>query len=704
MKRSYVIGLMGLLLLLGGAAAFFILRGNDNAPAPIIGAIASDAIKITIVEEGFHQIRRDDLAEVGLTLSELQEDNLSLRQGETAVPYLLHNDSLIFYGQASTDPYTAVRTYILETGHSGTAIAEQSVDITAGAIVTDIPQTIHLEENSIYEAEARSSDVNNDLWLWQDIPQQDSFAISISLPTISNLPATLRTELRGVTYNNEIENDHDIDLIINQQTVETIRFDGATYFTSTVNIPSSILQAGNNDIQFDNSPEGASFLDIIQLNWVSLTYFAAPTAVNDFLQFSEVDGTLNLAGFSEQPLIFDTTDPTKPQHLINWPYSSGQAQLSTTPDRTITAVGPLGFHKPFALSPLRTSQWKNDERQADLIIITSDLLTPALEPLVEAREQEGLRVALVPVDEVYDAFGHGTPSPESLQRFVKYAHENWADPKPRYLFLVGDATTDYHDNFGLAPESSVPTFLVPVVYGGETASDSRLADIDNDMQPDMAVGRWPVNTVAEVESLVARTLAYEQGNAAEQVLFAADDTEPRFADLAANISTAVAFKETAVNILDGPQASEVAAAWNEGTWLTTYVGHGSINQWGKEEVFTLDAVSQLSSSSPPIVVQLTCLSGLFAHPEQTSLSETMLTHEQGPVLLVAATSLTLSSNQRPFAVSLFENLQDSQVERVGDAFQAAKLSLDLSHEGLREISDTFALFGDPSAHIVRPQG
>ena len=170
--------------------------------------------------------------------------------------------------------------------------------------------------------------------------------------------------------------------------------------------------------------------------------------------------------------------------------------------------------------------------------------------------------------------------------------------------------------------------------------------------------------------------------AADQILFAADDTEARFADLAANISEDAAFEQTAVNILNGPQSSEVAAAWNEGTWLTTYVGHGSITQWGKEDVFTLDAVSELaSSSSPPIVVQLTCLSGLFAHPEQTSLSETMLTHEQGPVLLVAATSLTLSSNQRPFAVSFFNNLQDPQVERVGDAFQKAKLSLDLNHEG-----------------------
>ena len=106
---------------------------------------------------------------------------------------------------------------------------------------------------------------------------------------------------------------------------------------------------------------------------------------------------------------------------------------------------------------------------------------------------------------------------------------------------------------------------------------------------------------------------------------------------------------------------------------------------------------------PPIVVQLTCLTGLFTQPEQTSLTELLLNHELGPVLSVAATSLTLSSNQEPFATSLIQNLNDPSVIRMGDAFQAAKLSLDIENSGLREISDTFALFGDPSARIIRPE-
>jgi hypothetical protein len=81
----------------------------------------------------------------------------------------------------------------------------------------------------------------------------------------------------------------------------------------------------------------------------------------------------------------------------------------------------------------------------------------------------------------------------------------------------------------------------------------------------------------------------------------------------------------------------------------------------------------------------------------------MLTHEGGPVLIIAATSLTLSAHQEPFAAALLQNLQAPDLTRIGDAFQEAKLSLPVEGDnGLREISDTFVLLGDPSAKIVRP--
>jgi hypothetical protein len=349
---------------------------------------------------------------------------------------------------------------------------------------------------------------------------------------------------------------------------------------------------------------------------------------------------------------------------------------------------------------VRTSDWRNPEQQADLLIVTTDELAPALVPLVEARQAQGLSVAVVPVAEIYDAFGQGEAAPASINAFVTYALENWQPPQPKYLFLVGEATADYRNYLGQSPANLIPAAMVPVQYSGETVSDSRLADIDGDQRPNLAVGRWPVSTVAEVESLVERTLAYEKGTAVARAIFATDATEKQFATIAQRLADAANLTS---DLFAGAQANEVVAQFNQGAWLTTYIGHGSTGQWGKDDVFTLDAVNQLANPTPSIVLQLTCLTGLFAHPQDTSLSEKMLTHEGGPVLIIAATSLTLSSHQEPFATTLIQSLVDPDLTRIGDAFQAAKLSLAIeSDNGLREISDTFVLLGDPSAVIVRP--
>jgi Peptidase family C25 len=85
------------------------------------------------------------------------------------------------------------------------------------------------------------------------------------------------------------------------------------------------------------------------------------------------------------------------------------------------------------------------------------------------------------------------------------------------------------------------------------------------------------------------------------------------------------------------------------------------------------------------------------------LSETMLLHDNGPVLIISATSLTLSSRQKPFGTQLVKNLIDPRILRIGDAMLQAKHSLQIENDSaLQEISDTFTLFGDPTTLIKRP--
>ena len=693
----------GWLLLLLGLWGLTAVSCRQPAP-PSAGNVAADQVKLLVSQDGFVRVDQQALADAGLAIPSFDVTSLRLSQGETAVPFALDDDHLIFYGLAPTDRYTAQRPYVLTSGAAGELMAETAVPSpSTPATINAITRTLHLEENHLYKSEARDfvegAPQAAELWFWQPLRQGNSLPFDFDLPIVADGSGQIRVRVKGETYSAEVENDHDFDVLVNGQNLGAVRFDGQSYHTGVVTVPPGVLKAGPNTLVLDNTPEGATFLDIVDVDWIAIDYAAPPTAVNDQITITGQDGVVALNGFSGTPYLFDVTTPDTPQRLTGL---TTEPLLAVQAEQRITAVGPQGYQTA-DIQPMRTSNWRSPDNNADLLIVTTDALAPALEPLVAAREAEGLRVALVPVAEIYDEFGAGAASPDSINAFVAYAFANWQPPQPRYLFLVGDATSDYQNYLGLAPANIVPAPMVAVSFSGETVSDARLADVDGDGRPDLAVGRWPIDSAAAVESLVARTLAYEKGTAVNTAIFAADATEGQFATMAQRLGQESGLPEAATTLLTGPTAAEVVARWNEGAWLTTYVGHGSLAQWGKDNIFTLEAVNDLKNATPPIVVQLTCLTGLFTQPDQTSLSEVMLTHKNGPVLLVAATSLTLSTSQEPFAASLLSHLQDTAVLRIGDAFQAAKISLATdSNTDLREISDTFTLFGDPTAHIVRP--
>jgi hypothetical protein len=182
----------------------------------------------------------------------------------------------------------------------------------------------------------------------------------------------------------------------------------------------------------------------------------------------------------------------------------------------------------------------------------------------------------------------------------------------------------------------------------------------------------------------------------------ADESDSAFTAMSERLIQESNLKENS-RVLVGPSAEDVLQAWNQGAWLINYAGHGSLDIWGKNESLSAEALEGLLPGvRPPIVVQLTCLTGYFAHPTQPSLAEEMLWHENGPVTVIAATSLTLSSHQEPFATALLAAFADPTVLTVGEALLHAQNSVEPGNAGMQEIVDTFVLLGDPAVSVGRP--
>ena len=102
----------------------------------------------------------------------------------------------------------------------------------------------------------------------------------------------------------------------------------------------------------------------------------------------------------------------------------------------------------------------------------------------------------------------------------------------------------------------------------------------------------------------------------------------------------------------------------------------------------------------PIVVTMTCLTGLFTHPEVNSLAEALLWQPQGgAVAVLAPTSLTLASDQSQLRSALAEALVDRRHGTLGSAVLAAWQAVPLDSPGTRDVVATFLLFGDPALRL-----
>jgi len=676
-------------------------------PVPQV-EFSSGGLVLSIEEDGLYGINLTNLKQAGLSIPAEQwaADVVTLQSNGDAIPFHWQDETLIFYGRGTDSIYTRYRPYILtlvpavESPHLDTKSVPPT---TTGDTPSTVTQIIHAEENFVYKSTTRT-DEYLDTWYWHEIHVQQKFSFTAELPELTDGSGRLTMHLYGTSQDRNLENDHDLDLIINDQPQTTIVWDGPIHYIAEQELPVNTLRTGSNTIVLDNTPEGTTFIDIMQFDWAEFTV-PTPAIAPDTgqLQFIAQTQDITLGGFSDNSILVDVTNPDSPLRLIDWMRQDGLIHFNHTVGTNLIAAEISDLPLPAKVEIQQNTALLEANNQADLIVITTPELATAAEPLIIAREAQGLSATIATTTEIYHNFGAGEESPESIRTFLRYAAEQWQDPAPQYVLLIGTSVYDYREYLDQYP-NQVPAPLVKVVHSGETVSDARLVDIDQDNKPDIAVGRWPVNSSQEVANLVSRTLAYEQGTAAPDTIFTADGTSSEFTGLADRLLEHSQLPTSNVEKLYGSPFTDVANAWNEGSWLVTYVGHGSINLWGKDEVFTRDAVSLLNQSeyAPPIVLQFTCLTGYFAHPTQRSISELMLTHEAGPVLLISATSLTYSHDQRFFAEQLLTAVQNTDQLRMGDALQSAKGDLDVQTNGSREVSDTFGLLGDPSALIIRP--
>lgn len=710
---------LGLPPLISAAIFFFGSFGITSCtPAPPPPQARAGQVKLSIAEPGLYRITQEELAKNGLAISSDNMGNVLATHHSQPVPVEIEKDgnapSILFYALPDESPYSAADVFWLSaSGKDSSQIQPRRVTAELNADpAKSFSDTVQLNPKKLYSPDP----IDGAHWFWQALTAPTSQTITATLTSPASASGHLDLSLAGVT-----NGTHQVSLSLNGLPLGSMDWQGRAgeHFQKDI----TNLLPGENALVLSLLDAGNT-ADVIYLDALTLNYPREYVAQNNTLDFLGTDHNYQARGFTGNDIrLYDITDPAAVQVLQGSKItqdSDGTSRIAFHDDLTnrhYLALTGDAYKSPNAIQQAIPNTLRSTDQQADYLIIAPAQFDDALGPLAKLRNDKGLRVKIIDIEQVYDAFSDGVQDPHALRDFIPYARDQWRKPAPRYVLLVGKASYDYHDYLNAPNENLVPTMLVPTLHLGEAASDNWfVAASEDDAHPTIAIGRIPAMTVDQVKTAVAKTLAYEaQPQGADwlkRALFVTDDKEPDFDTgsntmvqaLPATIAPQKVYLSAFNGNLDSARA-KILEGWNAGSLLTTYIGHGSIDTWAEGPLISAQDVSSLTNGERlSILLTPTCLDGFFYHPERNSLAEDALFNAKGGIVAgLVPTGLSLTEDQDLLMKALMDELFVKRTPTLGQAVMNAKQKMEGQNAGEREILDTFTLLGDPALKWDPPQ-
>lgn len=697
----------------GGAAgttAGVAKQNNGDAmfadPSDIQHDLAGMAgVKLAIRNAGWYRVTQAELAAAGFTPADLNQLQL-YRNGREVAISLSNNansftsgDYIEFYGEGLDSTTASAQTYYLVNGRgNGQRINAVSGNANPGdpSGPQSFAYTVERKERMIYFSGLRNGEGEN---FFGQIVSIDPVSANVQVDNLSGSSAQLEVVLQGVTNEN-----HLVHVVCNGADLGTIDFANTDHPSRKFTVPAAVLHEGDNAVELTSL---GSASDVSLIDAVRLTYNRSLVASDNALAFSvDSRNTRRVSGFTNPNVrVFDVSDTSTPVELkaAIAPDAGGYAalvevkQASTLSQRTMLAIAGGQARQVDSIHANVPSALWSQNAGANYILITTGELKSAVEPLAQLRRSQGMTVAVVDVEDIYDEFSFGKHSPEAIRSFLQRATKSWKR-QPHFVLFAGDASYDPKNYLGQGLNDLVPTKLIETSLT-ETASDDWLADFNNDGIADLAIGRLPVRTAAEASLMVNKIVSYENTavDPSRSALLVADTnfeaTNNTMKSLIPAGQPVQLINRSATD--DAAAHSQVIAGLNQGPRLANYFGHGSNGIWsGAGLLSSNDAPSLTNTNRLSVFTMMTCFNGYFHDAYNESLSEALLKSQGGAVAVWASTSLTEPAGQNVIGAEFYRMLFGAQPVTLGDAARTAK-----SFTGDADVRRTWTLFGDPATRL-----
>lgn len=501
------------------------------------------------------------------------------------------------------------------------------------------------------------------------------------------------------------------------------------------------------------NPNGAFYFDYVEVQYKEDLRFNGSQM--NFRDYSLLSGTNTNYGFSisntatvEQ--VWDVTDITNASRRVNKAAGTGTFNFAYTTSNPSFNNEFVAFRADAAFSPQFVEKITNQNLSAlqnvdYLIITTPELMSQAQRLANYHQTKNNYSVQIVDAAKIYQEFGSGSRDLTAIRDFVTKL--NTPSGSLKYVFILGDASYDYKNR--VANNSNVVSS-----YESEGSADFISSFVTDDYivmtkpqtssilynnLPDLPVGRLPAANSTEAGNMIDKTLAYYNSLSGQstpfgewrmKLDFVVDDdndggvpfhtvmnnTLASTFELPGTVLKEYNVKKLYLDAFQGqstaggqryPQVNQAISNDLGNSLYLFYFGHGGINGWAQERVFTLDEIQNANNFSNvysrfPFVSTITCEFTLWDEPSTSSAGEQLIKLKQGGAASMITSSRAVGVGYgidftNLYTKDIFKLVSDDFIP-VGDAHLNAKKLRPGDGNHLK-----VNVLGDPAMKLSRPQ-
>jgi hypothetical protein len=329
---------------------------------------------------------------------------------------------------------------------------------------------------------------------------------------------------------------------------------------------------------------------------------------------------------------------------------------------------------------------------AGYLIITADALYDAILPLADWKMRKGFPTTVTKTSQI-----PGGATANNIKTYIQTAYQTW-DPPPEFVLLVGDSNT------------------IPAWNGSgyqNPPNDLYYGCVDGtDWIPDVYVGRFSLRTATDIQSLVEKTVDYEQAAWGVDSLWTGREyfissNDGTYHGLTEGTHTYCMAKARAHGVVCDSlwgyygTGTAIATAVNDGRAMVTYSGHGLESAW-QGPTFNGWYVDQLTNLDKyPIVLSFACLTGNFAWGSQEAcyMERWIKANNKGAVVAYGSSVSSFWQDDDYLQRRMWDALFDDEYNWMGGFALEGKLRYKLwsgTNNYTKGYFEQYNVLGDPS--------